>query len=144
MFGTTAPLLVVAIIGSIWLVDATSVATTCQARLTSTNAPNLHSRRLGERKTSPGSAGSFCEGTFTLQSDGTDPGILIIDHGVNVGGLPTFQVLSRSGDTSVFEVTCSETRAVLDNYMVRSPGNLSLERTLLLSAPSKYALICII
>jgi len=144
MFGTTAPLLAMAIIGSRWLVRATSVATTCQARLTSTDAPDLDGRRLGERETSPGTVGSFCEGTFTLQSDGTKPDILIIDHGVNVGGLPTFQVLSRSGDTSVFEVTYSETRALLDNYMVCSSVHLSLGGALLLSAHSKYSLICII
>ncbi|KAL2073467.1 hypothetical protein VTL71DRAFT_10791 [Oculimacula yallundae] len=65
--------------------------------------------------------GSFCNETFTLKSNGTEPSILIIDHGVNVGGFPTFKVLSLSGDTSVFEATCSETRALLDNYMGDGP-----------------------
>ena len=86
--------------------------------------------------------GSFCTGEITLKSDGTEPGILIIDHGVNVGGFPTFEVLSLSGDTSVFEMTYSETRGLLDNYMVRPfhipftkiihpPFNLTLETIVL-------------
>lgn len=62
--------------------------------------------------------GSFCDAEVTLRSDGAEPGILIIDHGVNVGGFPSFDVLSLSGNTSILEVTYSETRALLDKYMV--------------------------
>ncbi|PVH75255.1 glycoside hydrolase family 78 protein [Cadophora sp. DSE1049] len=72
-------------------------------------------------KISTGAAGSFCESTITLQSDGKTPGIFIIGHGVDVGGLPTFQVVSRSGDTSVFEMAYSESRALLDTYMGDGP-----------------------
>lgn len=61
---------------------------------------------------------SMLNETITLRSDGIYHDIFIIDHGLNVAGLPTFQVLGRSGDTSQFEMTYSETRALLDNYMV--------------------------
>lgn len=63
-------------------------------------------------------AGSFYNGNITLRSDGFHHGIFIIDHGVEFGGLPTFEVLHHSGDTSGFEMTYSETRALLDKYMV--------------------------
>ncbi|KAF4624781.1 hypothetical protein G7Y89_g13386 [Cudoniella acicularis] len=113
--------LAVVFVGSRWLASAASLPSTCQARPTSTNVANITARQLGQRDTPPQTFGSFCEGEITLKSDGTEPGVVIIDHGLNVGGLPTFQILSRSGDTSVFEMTYSETRVLLDRYMGDGP-----------------------
>lgn len=63
-------------------------------------------------------SGSFYHGNITLRSNASHDDIFIIDHGVEFGGLPTFEVLHHSGDTSGFEMTYSETRALLDKYMV--------------------------
>lgn len=63
-------------------------------------------------------SGSFYKGNITLRSNGSQDDIFIIDHGIEFGGLPTFEVLHHSGDTSGFEMTYSETRALLDKYMV--------------------------
>ena len=56
--------------------------------------------------------------TFKLSSDGIKPSILFLDYGRNVEGLASFEVAHRAGDTSVFEMTYGESRAVLDSYMV--------------------------
>lgn len=53
--------------------------------------------------------------TFKLSSDGTTSSIIILDYGQDVEGYPTFQVSWKSGDTSVFEMTYSETQALLDS-----------------------------
>ncbi|KAF9634945.1 hypothetical protein BFW01_g5840 [Lasiodiplodia theobromae] len=66
-------------------------------------------------------SGSFYNGNITLRSNGSHDDIFIIDHGVEFGGLPTFEVLHHSGDTSGFEMTYSETRALLDKYMSDGP-----------------------
>jgi hypothetical protein len=60
--------------------------------------------------------------TITLKGSTVAPGVVVLDYGANVEGHPTFQVLSATGNTSVLEITYSETRAVLDTfYMVCIP-----------------------
>lgn len=118
MFAVAALVPTLIFLGSGWLANAVDSPTTCQAHLVGTAPAALSPRQFSARNASTGAVGSFCENTITLQSDGKNPGIFNIDHGVDVGGLPTFQVVSRSGDTSVFEATYSETRALLENYIV--------------------------
>ncbi|KAB8226998.1 putative alpha-L-rhamnosidase C [Aspergillus alliaceus] len=43
------------------------------------------------------------------------PSLEILDHGRDVEGYATFQVSHRSGNTSMFEMASSETRALLDS-----------------------------
>lgn len=57
---------------------------------------------------------------FTLSSDGKTPGVVILDYGRNVEGLPTFEVVSRTGDASGFEMSYAECQLALDSYIVRS------------------------
>ncbi|GES62179.1 alpha-L-rhamnosidase C [Aspergillus terreus] len=59
--------------------------------------------------------------TYTLSSNGTTPSVLILDYGRDVEGYGTFHVSRRSGDTSVFEMSYSETEALLDTYMADGP-----------------------
>ncbi|KAH8429434.1 putative alpha-L-rhamnosidase C [Aspergillus melleus] len=63
--------------------------------------------------------------TLKLSSDGTTPSILILDYGSNVEGLASFEVIHRAGDTSVFEMSYSESRAALDSYMSDGPIEFS-------------------
>lgn len=58
-------------------------------------------------------------GPIVLSAIKDAPGILVLDYGVETEGIPEFEVVSASGDTSVFEITYSETKAALDRYMVR-------------------------
>lgn len=53
-----------------------------------------------------------------LSSDGVTPAIVVLDYGWNVEGYATFQVSQHSGDTSSFEMTYSESRALLESEMV--------------------------
>jgi hypothetical protein len=62
---------------------------------------------------------------FTVSSDGTAPAIIVLDYGRDVEGYGTFQVTRRSGNTSVFEMSYSETRALLDTYVVSTPTIIS-------------------
>lgn len=55
---------------------------------------------------------------FKLSSDGNSPSIVILDYGKDIEGYGTFQVIRKAGNTSVFETSYSETRALLDSYMV--------------------------
>jgi hypothetical protein len=55
---------------------------------------------------------------FKLSSDGEVPDIMILDYGRDVEGYATFDVTNMFGNTSLFEMSYSETRALLDNYMV--------------------------
>ncbi|KAF9874327.1 hypothetical protein CkaCkLH20_08310 [Colletotrichum karsti] len=61
--------------------------------------------------------------TTTLTSNGTAPAIVILDFGRNVEGIPTFEVISASGDTSLFEISFAEARSSLDQYMVLKPSS---------------------
>ncbi|RAQ52945.1 alpha-L-rhamnosidase C [Aspergillus flavus] len=64
----------------------------------------------------------FDEGTLIkLSSNGSTPSVVILDYGRNVEGYATFHVSKRSGDTSAFEMTYSETRALLDSDMGDGP-----------------------
>ncbi|TGO12308.1 hypothetical protein BTUL_0091g00530 [Botrytis tulipae] len=124
MFAATGLVLTIILLGSGWLVAAIGSSSTCQAQVA---AATLTPRQLGARNNTPTrGAGSFCESKITIQSDGVIPGIVIIDHGANVGGLPTFQVVSHSGDISIFEMTYSESRKLLDDYMGDGPLTLAV------------------
>ncbi|KOC18813.1 alpha-L-rhamnosidase C [Aspergillus flavus AF70] len=64
----------------------------------------------------------FDEGTLIrLSSNGTTPSVVILDYGRDVEGYATFHVSKRCGDTSAFEMTYSETRALLDSDMGDGP-----------------------
>ncbi|KAE8327876.1 Six-hairpin glycosidase-like protein [Aspergillus sergii] len=68
----------------------------------------------------------FDEGTLIkLSSDGISPSVVVLDYGRNVEGYATFHVSKRSGDTSAFEMTYSETRALLDSDMGDGPMPLA-------------------
>ena len=56
--------------------------------------------------------------TITLSSNGSKADIVVLDYGHSVEGHPTFEVVSRSGDTSGFELTFAESKAALTSYMV--------------------------
>ncbi|KAK1840452.1 condensin complex component cnd1 [Colletotrichum chrysophilum] len=60
-------------------------------------------------------------GTTTLSSNGTAASVVVLDFGRNVEGIPTFEVVSASGDTSVFEISYGETEAALSVYMSDGP-----------------------
>lgn len=68
--------------------------------------------------------------TITLSSNGSKADIVVLDYGYSVEGHPTFEVVSRSGDTSGFELTFAESKAALNSYMV-SYLVLGLKSTLL-------------
>ena len=55
---------------------------------------------------------------FKLSSNGVTPSVIILDYGKDVEGYPTFNVTRKSGNTSIFEMSYSETRAMLDSHMV--------------------------
>ncbi|GFG18511.1 hypothetical protein IFM5058_09083 [Aspergillus udagawae] len=59
--------------------------------------------------------------TYNLSSDGTSPSIIILDYGRDIEGYGTFHVSRRSGNTSVFEMSYSETDALLNTYMADGP-----------------------
>ena len=61
------------------------------------------------------------DGPIVLSSTTTQGGIVVLDYGANVEGIPSFEVIHATGDTGVFEITYSESKAGLDLYMVR-PG----------------------
>lgn len=53
-----------------------------------------------------------------LNSNGTGA-VLILDYGNSVEGIPSFEVVSHEGDTSVFEISYGESKTAFDEYMVR-------------------------
>ena len=55
---------------------------------------------------------------FKLSSNGVTPSVIILDYGKDVEGYPTFNVTRKSGNISIFEMSYSETRAMLDSHMV--------------------------
>lgn len=59
------------------------------------------------------------DGPITLTSTGAEPGIVVLDYGVETEGIPSFEVVSASGDTSALDITYSETKDALSLYMVR-------------------------
>lgn len=65
--------------------------------------------------------------TLSLKSDGKKHDVFIIDYGESFEGHPTFEVTSASGDTSGFEISYAESKAVLDSsYMVRNFSQLKI------------------
>lgn len=56
--------------------------------------------------------------------------MIVLDYGANVEGLPIFQVLPATGNTSGLEITYSESREVLDSFYMVRPS---------LEVPSIYA-----
>ncbi|KAH6614995.1 glycoside hydrolase family 78 protein [Boeremia exigua] len=53
-------------------------------------------------------------GTITLNGSSNTSGIALLDYGANFEGLPTFEVVSVSGDVSGFQIKYSETKSVLE------------------------------
>ncbi|KAJ5089358.1 hypothetical protein N7532_008042 [Penicillium argentinense] len=69
---------------------------------------------------------SFDEQTvLKLSSDGKFPAVVVLDYGRDVEGFASFDVARKSGDTSIFEMTYSETRALVDSEMGDGPLPLS-------------------
>ncbi|KAH9895388.1 Six-hairpin glycosidase-like protein [Xylariomycetidae sp. FL2044] len=60
-------------------------------------------------------------GLASLEMNGSEPAVVVLDYGQNVEGIPTFEIISQEGDTSKFEITYSETKAGLDLYMCDGP-----------------------
>lgn len=58
------------------------------------------------------------DGVQSLNADNGSSAIVILDYGQSVEGIPEFEVLNTTGDTSVFEITYGESRGALDQYMV--------------------------
>ncbi|KAJ8130420.1 hypothetical protein O1611_g3211 [Lasiodiplodia mahajangana] len=58
----------------------------------------------------------------SIKLDSTNgSGVVILDYGRVVEGVPTFDIVSVEGDTSVFEITYAESLTALDNYMSDGP-----------------------
>ncbi|KAJ4114753.1 hypothetical protein NW768_011307 [Fusarium equiseti] len=74
--------------------------------------------------------------TITLSSNGSKADIVVLDYGYSVEGHPTFEVVSRSGDTSGFELTFAESKAALNSYM--SDGPLPLAAAMETYRVNKY------
>ena len=56
-------------------------------------------------------------GIEILTANGTSS-VVVLDYGHEVEGIPSFEVLSHVGDTSIFEVSYAESLAAFDMYMV--------------------------
>lgn len=56
-------------------------------------------------------------GIQVLTANGTSS-VVVLDYGHEVEGIPSFEVLSLDGDTSIFEVSYAESLAAFDTYMV--------------------------
>ncbi|KAH7020719.1 glycoside hydrolase family 78 protein [Microdochium trichocladiopsis] len=65
------------------------------------------------------------DGRIVLSATMDAPGILILDYSVETEGIPEFEVVSASGDTSVFQITYSESEAALGRYMGDGPLSLA-------------------
>ncbi|PRP84670.1 glycoside hydrolase family 78 protein [Planoprotostelium fungivorum] len=50
------------------------------------------------------------DNTTTLSSSNGTPSIVILYYGHNVEGIPTFEIVSASGDTSIFEISYAESQ----------------------------------
>lgn len=57
-------------------------------------------------------------GPIVLSSSTTEGSIRVLDYGANVEGIPSFEVVSATGEEPVLEITYSESKAGLDSYMV--------------------------
>lgn len=75
--------------------------------------------------------------TTTLSATVGAPAIVTLDYGHSVEGIPTFEVVSIEGDTSVFEITYAESLAAFNTYMVRQCKTLGTAGDLLTSYASR-------
>jgi len=57
------------------------------------------------------------DGIQTLTANATNS-VVILDYGHEVEGIPSFEVLSHQGDTSLFEISYAESLASFSQYMV--------------------------
>lgn len=57
------------------------------------------------------------KGIQGLTANGTSS-VIILDYGHEVEGIPSFEVLSHVGDTSIFEISYAESLTAFDTYMV--------------------------
>lgn len=55
----------------------------------------------------------------TLNANATGS-VIILDYGHELEGIPSFEVLSHHGDTSLFEISYAESLASFSQYMVCS------------------------
>ena len=62
----------------------------------------------------------FISGSAGLQilTGNTTRSVVIIDHSHEVEGIPSFEIVSHEGDTSLFEISYAESLASFDQYMV--------------------------
>ena len=60
---------------------------------------------------------SGSHGIQTLNANATSS-VVILDYGHEVEGIPSFEVLSHHGDTSLFEISYAESLASFSQYMV--------------------------
>jgi hypothetical protein len=69
----------------------------------------------------------FISGSTGLQvlTGNTTKFVVIIDHGHEVEGIPSFEVVSHEGDTSLFEISYAESLASFSQYMVWSLNSVA-------------------
>lgn len=62
----------------------------------------------------------FVSGSTGLQvlTGNTTKSVVIIDHGREVEGIPSFEVVSHEGDTSLFEISYAKSLTSFSQYMV--------------------------
>jgi hypothetical protein len=70
---------------------------------------------------------SGASGIQTLNAS-TTGSVIILDYGHEVEGIPSFEVLSHQGDTSLFEISYAESLASFSQYMVCSAAKLGETR----------------
>jgi hypothetical protein len=86
----------------------------CQGAATSKQPPcSPHNRGADRLITSTNDA-------ITLAST-NGSAVVVLDYGHVIEGIPSFDVVSIEGDTSLLEITYAESLAALDNYMVKPP-----------------------
>lgn len=79
----------------------------------------LDSVKVSSRSTASSALIATTNETTVLTATTGVPAIVTLDYGYAVEGIPTFEVVSIEGDTSVFEITYAESLAALSTYMVR-------------------------
>ncbi|ETS77973.1 hypothetical protein PFICI_10035 [Pestalotiopsis fici W106-1] len=97
------------------------------ALLALAQARSVRPRQLAITSNSSDFISSTTEITTINATDGS-PAVVILDYGWSVEGIPSFEVISKEGDTSTFEITYGETSAALNSYM--SDGPLPLAATM--------------
>jgi hypothetical protein len=60
---------------------------------------------------------SGSDGIQTLNANATNS-VVILDYGHEIEGIPSFEVLSHQGDTSLFEISYAESLTSFSQYMV--------------------------